>query len=134
MLSSSCTRVSRPSATPATVACTPLASTAYQAPSGQRQVHPAAPGARALQDPVDGDQGGAGQQHEQVQVVGVEDGDDGDGAEVVDDRAGQQERPQRPGASSWPVTASTASAKAMSVAVGIAQPRAASGVAQLTAR
>ena len=57
----------------------------------------------------------------ETEVVGVEDGDHDDGADVVGDRQRQQEHLGRagdPGAES----ATTATAKAMSVAMGMPQP------------
>ena len=75
-----------------------------------------------------------GEQEEGFELAPVEDRDDRDGEQVIDDGQGEQERSQ--GGGQWWVlmTASTASANAISVAVGMAHPcRASPPVVALTA-
>ena len=60
----------------------------------------------------------------EAQVVGVDDRDHDDGADVVDDRQGQQDSTFRRARHPSPSRASTPRAKAMSVAIGMPQPAA----------
>jgi hypothetical protein len=59
-----------------------------------RDVRRGAPDLEPAQGDQGGDEQGGGQQRGQRQVVGVEDRDHQDGADVVEDRNGEQEQPQ----------------------------------------
>jgi hypothetical protein len=76
--------------------------------------------------PVERDQheaeGAGGGQHRQREAGGIEEGDDGDGAEIVDDGDRREESLSEAGTRA-PSSRTMPSAKAMSVAAGMAQPR-----------
>ena len=84
------------STTPATVACTPDSSTSSHRTRAQQQIGPAA---RVTPSRFSAEQRrqhrGRAAQRGQVEIAGVEDGDDQHRAEIVDDRQRRQEHLQR---------------------------------------
>ena len=61
----------------------------------ERQQHEPGPGASLHGEGEQAERHEGGQQRPEREVVGKDDRDDGDGHQVVDDRQGEQERPQR---------------------------------------
>ena len=117
--------VSRPRTTPAIVACTPDSCTASHSADAERRrderSHVDAEHARCT---TSGDHDGASNQPGAIDVVGVEDRDHDDRADVVDDRQRQQEQLAATAARRPPSSASTPTANAMSVAIGMPHPSA----------
>ena len=125
-------RCHRPSTTPVSVAWTPDSWRASQSRrrAGRRRRGRCTPSPARTAD-REHEHGGDGERRG-VDVVGVEDGDDQDGADVVDDRQGQQVE-RRDGTIRAPSRLSTPTAKAMSVAIGMPQPAAPSPPALIEA-
>ena len=118
--------------TPASVAWTPDCSTQYHSLQAEQEVGQQRPDADAVENEQHDQRAARQRQHQHGKLGGIEQRDDDDGAEIVDDGEGGEEQPQATG-TRGPSSDSTPSAKAMSVAAGIAQPFSASGLFLLIA-
>ena len=87
--------VSRPTSTPAIVACTPLSSIANHAASPSTRYGPRWRTCARAGDHIGASRRATAGEPGQLHVVGVEDGDHGDRADVVDHRHAEQEDHQR---------------------------------------
>ena len=119
--------IASPSSTPAIVACTPEASTSTQVVIARITSITRDQNARArvssiaAEDRECDDRQQRERQHPDVDVGREQHRDEHDADDVVEDREGQQEHPHG-GGQAPAETASTPSAKAMSVAVGTGHP------------